>query len=258
MNILFLGDIVGKPGRDAVKNHLETLKKQNDIAFTIVNGENSAGGLGITPEIYRELLGYGIDVITTGNHIWKRKEIYEIIDQPQLLRPANYPDEAPGRGYGKYRIDNTEIAVINLQGRIFIEPINCPFTVVDSILKELKGIKIIIVDVHAEATSEKMALGWYLDGKVSAVLGTHTHVMTSDARIMPEGTGYITDAGMTGSKSGIIGVEKEEIIRKFITGMPFRFKVSKGKESIEGVVLEVDEKSGKCIRLKSISVPVKV
>lgn len=253
MNILFISDIVGRPGRDTVSKYLKSCIKEHKIDFVIANGENSAGGLGITPDIFKELIKHDINVITTGNHIWKRKEVFEIIEHPNLLRPANYPLSSPGKGYNIYEMPQTKIAVINLQGRIFMNPIDSPFSVVDKILDKLNSITTIIVDVHAEATSEKLALGWYLDGRVSAVIGTHTHIQTSDARILTEGTAYITDAGMTGSTNGVIGVMKEEIIKSFLTGMPFSYKGCKGLNYFQAVVIEVDINTGKAERIFTIS-----
>ncbi|MBN2406881.1 MAG: TIGR00282 family metallophosphoesterase [Elusimicrobia bacterium] len=256
MNILFIGDVIGNPGREAVQALLPKMKNQYGVDFVILNGENSAGGLGITPEIFNSFIQNGIDVVTSGNHIWKRKEVMDVINHPQLLRPANYPSEAPGKGCGTYTLGNNRVTVINLQGRIFMEPLDCPFAAADAILEKSSNTDIIIIDFHAEATSEKLALAWYLDGKVSAVLGTHTHIQTSDELIMPEGTAYISDAGMTGSKNGVIGVEKEEIIRKFITGMPFRYRIAKGNEYFEGVLLSVNEKTGKSTSITRLSVPL--
>ncbi|MEA3507074.1 MAG: TIGR00282 family metallophosphoesterase, partial [Elusimicrobiota bacterium] len=199
---------------------------------------------------------YGLDALTSGNHLWKRKEIFDIIDETKILtRPANYPAAAPGHGYNSYKIGGSNIVVANIQGRVFMDNIDCPFTAMDRMLDEIKkkeGKNIIIVDLHAEATSEKVAMGWYLDGKVSAVIGTHTHVQTSDASVLPEGTAYITDAGMTGSKAGVIGVQKEKIIKKFLTGIPFSFKVAKGQLYLEGVIIDVDENTGKAKSIKTI------
>ncbi len=254
INIFFIGDIVGRPGRNTVAKLLKKIISIEKIDFVIANAENSAGGKGITPKVMEELLFSGIDVLTSGNHIWKRNEYKEVINDERLLRPANYPDIAPGKGYNIYEANNTKIAVINLQGRVFMDPIDCPFYVVDEILKVLKSVKVIIVDIHAEATSEKLALAWYLDGKVSAVIGTHTHIQTADAKILPEGTAYITDAGMTGSMSGVLGVEKEEIIKKFLSCMPFKFKVAKGEECLQGVLIKVDEKTGKSREIKNYQI----
>ncbi|MFW6172268.1 MAG: TIGR00282 family metallophosphoesterase [Elusimicrobiota bacterium] len=255
MNILFIGDIVGRPGRRTVKKVLKSIIEKYKVDFVIANCENSAGGMGITANVMKELLDMGIDMLTSGNHIWKRrKEVEKVINNPKLLRPANYPDLAPGRGFNVYTSDNKKIGVINLQGRVFMESIDNPFSVIDGVLEQMKETKNIIVDFHAEATSEKMAMAWYLDGKVSAVIGTHTHVQTSDEVIMPDGTAYITDAGMTGSKSGVIGVEKEEIIKKFLTGMPFRFKVAKENEQLEGVLIKTDDKTGRSIAVNRINI----
>lgn len=242
MNILFIGDVVGRPGRNYLSNNLTRLIKQYDIGFTIVNGENSAGGVGITKSTYDELLGMGIDMITLGNHSWSKKEIFEFIEESsQLVRPANYPKGTPGNGFRIAEKEGKRIAVINLCGRVYMDCIECPFKTVDELLKEIKGkAEIIIVDFHGEATSEKLAMGWYLDGKVHAVLGTHTHVQTSDERVLPGGTAYITDAGMTGPRDSILGVQKDIVIKKFITGMPARFEVANGEVLLGAVVIQLD------------------
>ncbi|MGM0442360.1 MAG: TIGR00282 family metallophosphoesterase [Elusimicrobiota bacterium] len=259
MNILFIGDIVGRPGRKAINEGLSSIVDREEIDFVIANGENSAGGLGITPKIMNNLIRRGIDVFTSGNHIWKRKEILPVIEEdPRILRPANYPHAAPGRGYHIFKTDKFELAVINIQGRIFLENIDCPFSRMDEILDKVQRVPVKIVDFHAEATSEKIAMGWYLDGKVSAIIGTHTHVQTSDAKLLNEGTAYMSDAGMTGSTDGVIGVKKEEIINKFLTGMPFRFKVSKGNERIQGTVIKVDPETGNAKSIKPVDVDVQV
>ncbi len=257
MKILFIGDIVGKPGREVIEKLLVNIINEKGIEFVIANGENSAGGLGITPVVLNELIDNGVDIITSGNHIWRRKEVFEVIERPELLRPANYPIEVPGHGYNISKMNNTSVCVISLQGRIFMEPIDCPFSVIDKILAKVKNANIIIVDFHAEATSEKIALGWYLDGKVSAVIGTHTHVQTSDYRILPQGTAYISDAGMTGSRNGVIGVEREEIIKHFITRLPFGYKSSKGDSCLEGIIMDIDEKTGISRDVKAIRLEVK-
>ncbi|HQE67654.1 MAG TPA: TIGR00282 family metallophosphoesterase, partial [Bacillota bacterium] len=219
MNILFIGDVVGRPGRNYLCTNLKRLVEENNIDFVIINGENSAGGVGITRSTYDELLGMGADIITLGNHSWAKKEVLEFIeDAERLIRPANYPEGTPGKGFRIAEKAGKRIAVINLSGRVFMDCIDCPFKAADKILNELKNeADVIIVDFHAEATSEKLAMGWYLDGRVHAVLGTHTHVQTSDERILPGGTAYITDVGMTGPIDSILGVEKETVIRKFIT-----------------------------------------
>jgi len=256
LKILFIGDIVGKPGRKTVRELLPGLKRELGCEAVIANGENSSGGLGLTPGVFTELLDTGVDLVTSGNHIWKRKEIYPLLDDPRLLRPANYPDPAPGTGCGVLETSaGVRVGVLNLMGRTFLEPgTDCPFRTADRLLENLAGTRIIIVDFHAEATSEKLAMGLYLDGRVSAVIGTHTHIQTSDCRVLPGGTAYITDAGMTGSNSGIIGAEKEEILKKFLTGIPFRFKVAKGEERLEGAVIEVDESTGKASEIISVRV----
>ncbi len=243
MNILFIGDVVGRPGRNYLAKNLQKLVKDNDIDFTIANGENSAGGVGITKSTYDELLGMGIDMITLGNHSWAKKEIFEFIEEAdKLVRPANYPQNTPGKGFRITEKSGKRIAVVNLCGRVYMDCIECPFKIVDEILEEIKDkADIIIVDFHAEATSEKLAMGWYLDGRVKAVLGTHTHVQTSDERVLPGGTAYITDTGMTGPRDSILGVEKDIVIRKFITGMPARFEVASGETVLGAVKIVLDD-----------------
>ncbi|MGE5630897.1 MAG: TIGR00282 family metallophosphoesterase [Caulobacteraceae bacterium] len=242
MNILFVGDVVGRPGRNYLKENLARLIEKNSIDFVIVNGENSAGGVGITKSTYDELINMGTDVVTLGNHTWSKKEILTFIEESErLIRPANYPEGTPGRGYIILEKQGKRIAVINMNGRVFMECMECPFRTMDRILKEIEANSdIIIVDFHAEATSEKQAMGWYLDGRVNAVLGTHTHVQTADERVLPQGTAYITDVGMTGPLNSILGVEKEIIIEKFITGMPARFEVASGDAVLGAVKIEID------------------
>ncbi|KUO75307.1 MAG: metallophosphoesterase [Clostridia bacterium BRH_c25] len=243
MNILFIGDVVGRPGRNYLNKNLGRLQKENAIDFTIVNGENSAGGVGITKSTYDELLGFGVDMITLGNHSWAKKEIFEFIEESdKLVRPANYPKATPGKGFRIAEKAGKRIAVVNLCGRIYMDCIDCPFKIIDEILEEIKAdTDIIIVDFHGEATSEKLAMGWYLDGKVHAVLGTHTHVQTSDERVLPGGTAYITDTGMTGPRDSILGVDKEIVIKKFITGMPARFEVASGDTVLGAVIVQIDD-----------------
>ncbi len=243
MNILFIGDVVGRPGRNYLSKNLKRLIDENSIDFTIVNGENSAGGVGITKSTYDELLGFGADMITLGNHSWSKKEVYDFIEESdRLVRPANYPKGTPGKGYRISEKAGKKIAVINLCGRVFMDCIDCPFRTVDEILNEINNMAdIIIVDFHGEATSEKLAMGWYLDGKVHAVLGTHTHVQTSDERVLPGGTAYITDTGMTGPRDSILGVDKDIVIRKFITGMPARFEVARGDIVLGAVIIRLDD-----------------
>ena len=254
MNILFIGDVVGRPGRNYLSTNLNRLVEENDIDFVIINGENSAGGVGITRSTYDELLSMGADIITLGNHSWAKKEVLEFIeDAERLIRPANYPEGTPGKGYRIVEKAGKRIAVINLCGRVYMDCIDCPFKTIDKILNELKDkADVIIVDFHGEATSEKLAMGWYLDGRVHAVLGTHTHVQTSDERILPGGTAYITDVGMTGPIDSILGVEKEAVIRKFITGMPARFEIAGGEVAVGAVCIQLDD-NNKVISIKRIT-----
>jgi hypothetical protein len=256
MNILFIGDIVGRPGRDLVHRGLRGLVEHYGIDLVIANAENSANGFGITRDIGHTLLEWGVDVMTSGNHIWDKKEVLEyIVTEPRLLRPANYPAGVPGRGsYVAQTGDGRAIGVINLMGRVFMVPIDDPFA---SALREIEAIRhrtrIIFVDMHAEATSEKIAMGWYLDGKVTAVIGTHTHVQTADDRILPNGTAYLTDAGMTGPHDSIIGMEKEPSLARFLNGMPTKFEPAIGNPRLNGVVIEADEKTGRATKITRIS-----
>lgn len=254
MRALLIGDIVGSPGRTAVRELLPKLKKEEKIDFVIANGENAAGGSGLTPKIADELFGYKIDIMTSGDHIWKRKEIPEYLDASErLLRPANYPKGAYGRGSCLIEAGSHKIGVINLAGRVFMEPIECPFRVVGEQLEEIKPkTKIIFVDMHAEATSEKIAMSWFLDGEVSCVVGTHTHVQTADERILPKGTAYITDLGMTGPHDSVIGRKIEQILTRFITQLPTRFEMAEENVQLQGVIVDVDEKSGKAISIKRV------
>ena len=246
MNILFIGDIFASPGRRIVADHLQDIIEGNKIDLAIANAENAAGGFGITPSIAEELLGLGLDVLTTGNHIWDKREMYDYLNrQPRLLRPANYPD-APGRGVVQYRARNgVECAVINLQGRTYMPATDCPFRKADQLLGELDpAVKVKFVDFHAEVTSEKMAMGWYLDGRVSAVVGTHTHIPTADTRILPGGTAYQTDCGMTGPYDSVIGVETNLILQRFLTGLPVRMEAAKLGPELHAVIVDVDEATG--------------
>jgi metallophosphoesterase (TIGR00282 family) len=248
MNILFIGDIVGSPGREAMKQLLPELKKDYNLDFVIANAENAAGGSGITPRVAEELFGLGVNVLTSGDHIWKRREAFELINnEERILRPANFPAGAPGRGWGLFKAkDNFKVGVINVNGRVFMEALECPFRVSRQLQEDLsKETKIIVVDIHAEATSEKIALGWYLDGKVSAVLGTHTHIQTADERILPGGTAYITDVGMTGPMDSVIGRRIEDVLERFLTAVPTRFEVAKDNIQLHGAVLDIDEQTGK-------------
>jgi metallophosphoesterase (TIGR00282 family) len=260
MKILFIGDIVGKPGREAIRLLLPKLVKEHKVDLSIANAENAAGGSGLTPKIVKELFSFGLDMLTSGDHIWKRKEILEIIDSElRVLRPENYPQGAPGRGYGIIRTKKGKTAgVINLEGRVFMSTIECPFKCARAAVEELKQkTRVILVDMHAEATSEKVALGWFLDGMVSAVLGTHTHVQTADERILPGGTAYITDLGMTGPYDSVIGRKSEQILVRFLTQMPVRFEMASENVQLHGVVLDIDEESGKARSIERIQEKLK-
>lgn len=255
MNILMIGDIVGRPGRRAIRELLPKLRRVHRADLIIANAENAAGGNGITKEIADEILGYGVDLLTMGNHVWDKKEIMDFIDtEPKILRPANYPPGTPGHGFTLVEAHNgCRVGVINLSGRVFLSNLDCPFRAVDVILEELKRTtQVILVDFHAEATSEKVAFGWYLDGKVSAVCGTHTHIQTADARIMPQGTAYISDVGMTGPRDSVLGVKTETVISKFLTQMPVRFEVATGVAQLNAVVIEIDQDSGRALSIARI------
>ncbi|MDD5596075.1 MAG: TIGR00282 family metallophosphoesterase [Candidatus Omnitrophica bacterium] len=248
MKILFIGDIVGSPGRNAIKELLPGLKKEHHLDFVVANAENASGGSGITLKVSEELFASGVSVLTSGDHIWKKREIFEIINQDErILRPINFPAGAPGRGENIFKTEKgVKIGVINVQGRVFMEALECPFRAVRKAIEILsKESKIIIIDMHAEATSEKIALGWYVDGLASAVLGTHTHIQTADEKILPQGCAYITDVGMTGPYDSVIGRRKEDVLERFITAIPIRFEVAEGDIQLHGVVLDIDESTGK-------------
>jgi metallophosphoesterase (TIGR00282 family) len=256
MRILFIGDIIGRPGRELVRKGLRPLVEHHRADLVIANAENSAAGFGVTKDIGDTLLEYGVDVMTSGNHVWDKKEALDYIPtQPKLLRPANYPAGAPGRGsFVAQTGDGRAVGVINVMGRVFMQAIDDPFTVV---LKEIDAIKartrVIVVDFHAEATSEKIAMGWHLDGKVTLVVGTHTHVQTADERILPNGTAYMTDAGMTGPHDSIIGMEREPALYRFLTGMPAKFEPATGNPRLNGVLVEADDKTGRAISITRLS-----
>ncbi len=260
MRFLFIGDIFGRPGRTIVKDRLSFVVKEHAIDLVIANGENSAAGFGITPPLVEELFELGIDVLTTGNHIWDKREIVDYFNSAdgnphsparRVLRPANYPPGMPGWGLYQGRKGTTDYAVINLQGRVFMASNDDPFRVADQLLKELTA-KVVIIDIHAEATSEKIALGWYLDGRATLVVGTHTHVPTADERILPGGTAYITDVGMTGPYDSVIGVKKELIVGKFLSNMPTRFEAATGDVRFSAVVVDCDEMTGKAREIKRL------
>jgi metallophosphoesterase (TIGR00282 family) len=247
MNILFIGDIFGAPGRRIVSDHLQDIVATNRIDLAIANAENAAGGFGITPSIAEDLFALGIDVLTSGNHVWDKRELYDYLArQPRLLRPGNYPD-APGSGLAVVRTaGGIDCAVINLQGRVYMPHTDCPFRKADAILNELDpAVKVRFLDFHAEVTSEKIAMGWYLDGRVSAVIGTHTHIPTADTRVLPGGTAYQTDCGMTGPYDSVIGVETDLILQRFLTSLPVRMEAARGCPELHAVIIDVDETTGK-------------
>jgi metallophosphoesterase (TIGR00282 family) len=257
MKLLFLGDIVGRPGRDLVRRHVRALATRHGADLVIANGENAAGGAGITRDNMLEILAAGVDVITTGNHVWDKRETLEFIgNEPRLIRPANYPEGTPGAGsYVATTRSGERVGVINLMGRVFLHAIDDPFRAAEREIERVKsdGAKVIFVDMHAETTSEKLALSYYLDGKVSAVIGTHTHVQTADERILPGGTACLTDVGMTGPHDGVIGIEKSAIIARFMTGLPGRFETASGDPRLNAVVVTVDASTGKASAIERIS-----
>ncbi|MFD2116756.1 TIGR00282 family metallophosphoesterase [Paenibacillus yanchengensis] len=254
MNVLFIGDIVGKVGREAVKKVLPTLISKYQPHIIIANGENAASGRGITRPIATEFFEWGIHGITMGNHTWDNKNIFEWIeDEPRIVRPANFSEAAPGQGSTIIKANGKELAIINLQGRTFLPPIDCPFAMADHLIATVqKRTKAILIDFHAEATSEKIALGWHLDGKASLVVGTHTHVQTNDDTILPQGTAYITDVGMVGSKEGVLGMEKESVLYRFQTQMPTRFVVDEGAWHLHAVHVKIDELTGHATAIEKI------
>ncbi|AEF94305.1 Conserved hypothetical protein CHP00282 [Desulfotomaculum nigrificans CO-1-SRB] len=255
MRILMIGDIVGRPGRRAILNSLPDLRSELNIDFVIANGENAAAGHGITKEIAKQLFTAGVDVLTMGNHVWNKKEIIDYIDkEKRIIRPANYPPGTPGLGYNIFPAkDGVLIAVVNISGRVFMQELDCPFRVVDQVLAEIGDqTNIIIVDFHAEATSEKVAMGWYLDGRVTAICGTHTHVQTADERILPKGSAYITDVGMTGPRDSVIGVTVDSVIEKFITQMPRKFEVADTDYQLNAVVIGVNPQNGLAYEIERV------
>lgn len=256
VKLLFLGDIVGSAGRDMVKDYLPRLKRKFMPTFTVANGENAASGRGITAKIARELYDAGVDGITLGNHTWDNKEIFDFIDnESKMVRPANFPEGTPGRGIMYVKSGSQELAVINLQGRAFLPPLDCPFLTADKLVEQArKRTPYVFVDFHAEATSEKQAMGWYLDGRVSAVVGTHTHVQTGDERILPNGTGYLTDAGMCGPSNGILGMEREAVMKKFLTQLPVRFQVADGPTQLNAVLYHLEKSTGKTVKIQRIRI----
>jgi len=255
MRVLFIADVFGAPGRAALRA-LAGLRRQREVDFCIANGENAAGGFGLTRAIADEMFSLGVNVITGGNHLWDRKEASELVaEEPRVLRPANYPPGVPGIGDGVFACeDGGKVAVLSLMGRVFMKELDCPFRCADEAVERLRQeTPVVIVDMHAEATSEKMAMGWYLDGRVSALIGTHTHVQTADERILPKGTGYITDAGMTGPFDSVIGVEKETAINRFLYQIPMRLTPARFDVRINGAIVEVEPRTGVCLQIGRIS-----
>jgi metallophosphoesterase (TIGR00282 family) len=255
VKILFIGDIVGEPGRRAVKTLLPKLRAEHQLDFIIANGENSAGGSGITPRTAAEIFAAGVDVITSGDHLWDQKEVMELLaNEKRFVRPINYPPGTPGRGSAVFEIKTVSIAVLNAQGRTFLPVLENPFLLVPPEVERLRQqTKIIFVDFHAEATSEKIAFARMLDGQVSAVVGTHTHVQTADEQVFPGGTAYLSDAGFTGPHESVLGREIQPVIKRFVTNMPQRFEVAKNRVLLQGAVLEIDESSGEALSIQRIS-----
>jgi metallophosphoesterase (TIGR00282 family) len=259
LRILHIADIMGEPGRKAVVRLVPQIVQDREVGFVLGNAENAAGGFGLTKGVADDLYGAGVHVLTGGNHMWDKKEILEFIDEDnRILRPANYPGGVPGRGAGVYTsVGNHRVGVLNLLGRVFIKEVECPFTTADAEVGRLKEeTPIIIVDLHAEATSEKMAMGWHLDGRVSAVLGTHTHIQTADERILPDGTAFICDVGMTGPFDSIIGIQKELALKRFMTQLPVRFSVAKKDVFLNAVLVDVDTETGRATSIERLQMPL--
>ncbi|MBO0462695.1 TIGR00282 family metallophosphoesterase [Enterococcus sp. DIV1298c] len=257
MRVLFIGDVVGAMGREMITEYLPRLKKKYRPQMTIVNGENAASGRGITEKIYKKFLQDGVDVVTMGNHTWDNRDIFEFIDDAKkMVRPANFPEGTPGQGIVFVKVNQLELAVINMQARSFMVDLDDPFRKMAELVEEArKRTPIIFVDFHGETTSEKQAMGWFLDGKVSAVVGTHTHVQTNDARILPQGTAYLTDVGMTGPYDGILGMRRESVIEKFLTALPKRFEVvEQGRGILSGCILDIDDQTGQAKAIELIQI----
>ncbi|MBA4494421.1 TIGR00282 family metallophosphoesterase [Paenactinomyces guangxiensis] len=258
MRILMIGDVVGSPGRETLSSYFPQLNNLFTPDVIVVNGENAAGnGRGIGRTIVRELFELGVHCITLGNHAWAQAEVFDFIDEePGIIRPANFPMDTPGKGYTVIQSQAGKLTVINIMGRTFMATLDCPFRTMDEILDQIPPSSYILVDIHAETTSEKQAIAWYLDGRVSAVVGTHTHVQTADERILPKGTGYITDVGMVGPYDGIIGMERSTVIKRFLTQMPVRFAVAKGRCQLNAVLIDLDKQTKKTKQLKRIRIDV--
>jgi metallophosphoesterase (TIGR00282 family) len=258
--VLFFGDVVGRPGRNALAYALPVLREKHKADFVVVNGENSASGSGLSPATLQKILSCGADVVTTGDHIFRNKEFPGVIHEMRVLRPANYPKSADGKGWGLYTTnDGVRIIVMNLMGRVFMEPLRCPFELADEILAGAANqAKVILLDMHGEATSEKVAMGWHLDGKVSAIVGTHTHVQTADERVLPGGTAYISDLGMTGPYDSVLGRDKQAVLKKFRTAMPARFEVAEGDPRACGVVVRIETSTGRAVSIERFQVPLEM
>jgi metallophosphoesterase (TIGR00282 family) len=258
IRVVALGDLVGRSGRTAVARTMRRIRDEHEPDLVAANVENAAGGFGITPEVYEEIVSTGVDVCTSGNHIFDKREGWPLLDETErLLRPANYPASAPGHGVVVIGIRDVSVAVINLQGRTFMPDTDCPFATAERVLSELpEDIRVVLCDFHAEATSEKQALARYLDGRVSVVWGTHTHVQTADEQVLPGGTGYITDIGLSGGHAGVLGMEPDEPILRFLTGLNHRFRVTGGQPRVQGARFDVDAETGRCVGVKRIDMPV--
>ena len=258
MNILLIGDIFGRPGRRAVRECLDEVVREHSIDFVVANAENAAGGFGLTPEIADELFGYGADVLTGGNHTWDKRQVLGLLEENErVLRPHNYPASNPGSGMAIFKSMDVSVAVLNIQGRVFMPTIDCPFQAIDRLIEAVQDeATVIVVDMHAEATSEKMAMAWHLDGRVTALVGTHTHVQTADEQLFPRGMAYITDLGMTGAHRSVIGVKVEQSLGRFLSGQPSRFEAAKGDVRFHGLVVSVDEESGKATGVNRIQLRI--
>lgn len=249
VRVLFLGDVIGKTGRKAVASYLKSVQAD----FKIVNGENLAGGIGITASVAMEMLDLGVDAITTGNHVWKKREItLYLMGESRVIRPLNYPPGTPGFGSTLLQKNGKRLYVVNIEGQTFMSPVDSPFRAMEEFLAEKKENIPVFVDFHAEATSEKIAMGWFLDGRVAAVVGTHTHVQTADERVLPRGTGYITDVGMTGAADSVIGMEKEPVLQRFLTMLPQKYEVARGDAEVQGVVIDIELSSQRCAGIRRI------
>jgi metallophosphoesterase (TIGR00282 family) len=255
MRVLFIGDVFGKPGRSILEENLPALRNEKGpFDFVVINCENAAAGFGMTERLMDEMFSLGVDVMTSGNHIWDKKEFVPVLDrEARVLRPANYPAGASGRGYGVFEKNGLALGVINLQGRAFMPPIDCPFRTSDDIIQRM-ATNAVLVDFHAEATAEKVALARYLDGRVSALVGTHTHVQTADETVFPNGTAYISDAGMTGGHGGVIGMSYDSVITKFLTSVPCKFEVEEHLRKLQGVVIDIDDETGRALDIRRIQI----